>query len=413
MRIRLRSTEKGGKKPNLDTFSSPATERRCTQKVKKMLPETPRRKARVVENLVKSPSCKKTLEEKGVTSTKKAKESSQIGEAVIRSLNESLEEIKPKGTIRKAQLQAYKALKHVALCVSHKTRTKHKLLKHLKMRKEKVQRKNLPWWATSREKRKDCIPEIVKEQVKYFYLSAAISREVPDKKAALKVREGTGFSTVQRHNMVMTLEDAFDIFKRTYPETKIGFTAFRKLRPIQVIRVLETNRRTCLCQPCCNAALKTDGLKKLFQSHQHLQDISTKVLPKRSAIEATLYPFDSEFPRSACIDRKCKDCGTHLLIEHYKELVSATNKDLQIKWSKWEYITIQREDTTKRIISCVEKACTVQAFFEDYVKDLDSLASHVFRADWQHKQMQLCINNLEIDEAVISMDYAENYKCQF
>ena len=53
--------------------------------------------------------------------------------------------------------------------------------------------------------------------------------------------------------------------------------------------------------------------------------------------------------------------------------------------SKCEYITIQRGETTKKIISCVEKTCAMQAFFAYFVKNMESLASNTSRAYWHQK----------------------------
>ena len=49
----------------------------------------------------------------------------------------------------------------------------------------------------------------------------------------------------------------------------------------------------------------------------------------------------------------------------------------------------------------------------NYTSDLEELPGHLFRAEWQHQQMKLCIQGLQEDEACICMDYAENYQCRF
>ena len=52
-------------------------------------------------------------------------------------------------------------------------------------------------------------------------------------------------------------------------------------------------------------------------------------------------------------------------------------------------------------------------FIEAYASDLEELPGHLFRADWLHQQMKLCIQGLQEDKACISMDYAENYQGRF
>ena len=38
---------------------------------------------------------------------------------------------------------------------------------------------------------------------------------------------------------------------------------------------------------------------------------------------------------------------------------------------------------------------------------------HIFRANWQHKQMLNCLNNLADHEVMMVMDFAENYSCKY
>ena len=72
--------------------------------------------------------------------------------------------------------------------------------------------------------------------------------------------------------MTMTLEDAFKSFKSVYPNVKIGFTMFKKLKPENVRKISETNRKSCLCQICCNFALKVDALKKHIKTIETLEN---------------------------------------------------------------------------------------------------------------------------------------------
>jgi hypothetical protein len=92
--------------------------------------------------------------------------------------------------------------------------------------------------------------------VEEFYLSLEVSREVPNKKDVKTVRG----EPVQMH--IMTLSDAHAQFRKKYPDTQIGKTAFNKLKPENVKRVSETSHKSCLCQICCNLALKHDALNK-------------------------------------------------------------------------------------------------------------------------------------------------------
>ena len=127
-----------------------------------------------------------------------------------------------------------------------------------------------------------------------------------------------------KHVMIMTMRDAFELFKRKDKAVKIGFTSFCKLKPKQVRKVSETSKRSCMCQICCNAALKEEAVKTLINSSDELRQISEGLkVQKKDVSELTLCPFhenENKFPRSDCLNRKCKDCGVHAISEHYKEI---------------------------------------------------------------------------------------------
>ena len=65
-------------------------------------------------------------------------------------------------------------------------------------------------------------------------------------------------------------------YRAKYPNEKIGLTTFRRVKPIQVRQITETNRRSCLCQKCCNVALKADALKKFARQMEMKDDIYEK-----------------------------------------------------------------------------------------------------------------------------------------
>lgn len=209
----------------------------------------------------------------------------------------------------------------------------------------------------------------------------------------------------QRHNMTMTLADAFAIYKKMYSTHKIGFTKFRNLRPRQVKRIQETARKTCLCQKCCNTALKTDAVKKLVTT----KNLSVQVvLSKQRLVDMTLCPYETKYPRKECIERVCQKCGPHQVTEmYYKEVYEL---DDPIQWYKWEPVQMEKNGQTKKFISCVQKETPAKAFMDDYRKDLHEMSSHLFRAEWQHAMMKACI---EARKTTIVMDFAENYSCHF
>ena len=97
----------------------------------------------------------------------------------------------------------------------------------------------------------------------YVYIIISISRQVPDKSAAIKIKQDGKTEVMSRHNMSCFLSEAYEQFKQSHPATKIGFSVFKRLRPQNVTRISETSRKTCLCQTCSNPCLNKANLRDL------------------------------------------------------------------------------------------------------------------------------------------------------
>lgn len=405
MKIKLQDEDESLAESN---FPSPSAEKRATRKAKTNLPKTPQKKAAVIASLIKSPRTRNILEKKGVVMSKKAQKQLEMGEDVIESLSEKVEDLRSRSPATAQKTHAMKILKSV---VAQTKESRRALCSRLKLKQRKLSKKeSVKWWQpNARKKRQDGLSNQTKQRVQEFYLSPDVSREVPDKRAAIKVKENNKVRIVQRHNMTMTLADAHSVYQKLYPDDRIGLTSFTKLRPLQVKKVSETSRRTCLCQACCNAALKAEALKKFCAELHAKPEVLTA---KQAVVDATICEYD-EHPKAACLKRECKDCGPCRLFERYAGIV-AGNEDKEITWHVWGPLTLQKSGTKpKRVISCLTKSTPLREFMTEYKKDLQTLPNHIFRSQWQHRQMKICVDHLSKDEACLCMDYAENYQCCF
>ena len=186
--------------------------------------------------------------------------------------------------------------------------------------------------------------------------------------------------------MVMTLEDAFKMFKEN-PDTKIGCSSFKKLKPKNVRKVSETSRRTCLCTKCCNVALKVQALKKFIAtSSPENKDLADK-MTKAYLCDAVVCAYSSH-PDKKCLERECNQCPKlescfEALRDHYQAIIT---------WCHWEYIQIHKDGSVKRCISCVEKKTPILEFITCLAQDMEQYPYHIFRAEWQYKQMSNCIH---------------------
>ena len=64
-------------------------------------------------------------------------------------------------------------------------------------------------------------------------------------------------------------------------------------------------------------------------------------------------------------------------------------------------------------MSCIPKETKFKDFFSEYIKDIDQLAKHLFIAEWLTDQLKVCSENLKESEAILSMDFTEDYACHY
>jgi len=131
-----------------------------------------------------------------------------------------------------------------------------------------------------------------------------------------------------KYVMTMTINDVYQKFIDEHQHIKISFNTFRILKPETVSGVSETNRKTCLCQICCNYALKFDALTK--------EKIGTN-FTKQSLSDLTLCPY-ATLQHGKCLRRECQKCKAD--ISSYFEQEIADHSGTKLTWSKWEYLTL-------------------------------------------------------------------------
>lgn len=418
MRIKLKNYNQCGEESEEDKsgFRSPKAAWRATKKVKDVLPNTPRKKVEILERISKSPRCAKIMRRQGLFLTEVQQSKIEIGEALGKSMADALADTKSHGTGIKHKLHAHKILVRASLQSlksTNKRRARSLLRAKLCLGKKATHVKNMrrQWWMPRpRKTRKDRVSEEIRERVVNYYQDPQVSRAVPDKGAALQVNG----STVPRFYLTCTVKEAYESYCKEYPVHKIGFSTFKKLRPKNVRRISETNRKTCLCQTCANPSLKAEALKQYCGKSPigEVQSCCKEIITsKREMSRATLCPYDDQ-PKPTCLNRNCQECGAKNLKMKYKTVIERSDANTEITWYEWGPMLISKNGTTKRIVSCQPRTAPLKDFFTAYERELETLPQHLFRADWQQRALANCVEAVCSDtEALMVMDYAESYQC--
>lgn len=81
-----------------------------------------------------------------------------------------------------------------------------------------------------------------KKLICVFYNRDDISRQMPGIKDVKTVKSNTGMKMrVQKRTMIMSIREAFEIFKETHPEISIGKTVFYNERPAHILTINDTS----------------------------------------------------------------------------------------------------------------------------------------------------------------------------
>lgn len=357
-------------------FKSRFAKSRKMKKVKSVLPCNPTKKAEVTKELVKSPSISKILTEQNAIISPVCRRKLEVADAVISSVQDSLEEVRETSSKDTQKQHAYKV---VRAAIVKKDKKRSALVKKVLKMSYRSRQLKTEWWAKSnRRRRKDALNETIQLSVQNFYRSSEVSREVPFKKDVLKIKGPDGKKElVQKQIMTMTLEEAQRLYKVKYPDHKIGLTAFRKLKPENVRKVSETSRRTCLCQICCNVALKTEALKKHIKdvkTEENRKILETVIVDKKAMGDSTFCQYENR-PAAKCLTRKCENCSTENL-DLYLEPISCQSKDKKMTWYQWGLTEIIKGDQVKKCVACLPKEGSYEEFLKVLKEDFTEYPEH-------------------------------------
>ncbi len=246
---------------------SRSTECRAIKRVKNSLAHTPVRRIQVLQ-VMNSSSCQEHLRSKGAIINTEVRKKLQLADNLTTSIAGHMAEVKHSGNTSEMKKHSYRLLKSIAKGKGqrvHYARQKTNLKKLMKSNL-RIKKKHANWWSIAKKKhRSDRLRPEIRHLVKEFYFKAEVTRDVPNKKDVIHIKdEDSKRIAVEKQMLILTLHEAYELFQVTYPDVKISFSSFYKLKPRNVRCISETSRRSCLCTTCANLSLKAEALKKFF-----------------------------------------------------------------------------------------------------------------------------------------------------
>lgn len=184
----------------------------------------------------------------------------------------------------------------------------------------------------------------------------------------------------------------------------VSYPSFMRLRPFYVLKKDGRKRESCQCQRCRNiysmaSALKWHGVIKSADMHD---------------LQKAYICMTENRVNEDCAAGKCSDCPGKLLVDDNMDLEKIVN------WSQWTQVKVQVPANNRRDAIEVKKSAKVERTTTgaDLARDLDEeLSLRGARHIAVYKHQQELLQNLKpklLDtEAIILMDFSENYACKY
>ena len=114
--------------------------------------------------------------------------------------------------------------------------------------------------------------------------------------------------------------------------------------------------------------------------------------------------------KKVCIDRKCKECGTHKLKEKLLPFQNFIYDN--IKWVSWERTKYKNSAGKESFrMMKVPKEGSFDSFVSQLKQKLEPFSKHLFDAKWQAQQFRKITRAVPNKWAVLCLDFAENFSC--
>lgn len=231
----------------------------------------------------------------------------------------------------------------------------------------------------------DLLANDVKTTVRDFFCTDSISYQTPGVKDYITIKNSEGKkSKVQKRFLIMNVSEAYQEFKKSYPSLNVGKSVFYSLRPPHVLLLKDTPHNVCVC-------------KTHFNFIHLLEAIANTCNNVPKGHNELLTKLCCDTLQESCMYGECENCSSTVGV------LIDSDVDLQqtIKWKQWtahdkQWIVQETSGSLGQAIHALSEK-------------LVAFKKHWFIKKKQSDHFQHAKENLLPTEAVLQMDFAENY----
>lgn len=200
---------------------------------------------------------------------------------------------------------------------------------------------------------------------------------------------------VARRRMVISLEEAFEVYKSLHPNDQIGRTRFMASRPAEVLTMAKSTKHIFgLCVTCTNSNLMFKSVKDLdVNEAYHLAVCEPSTL--------------NEDQRLACVKGHCSKCNEQTALKNALSdllgLADTTSAKSEHTYKNW---CVSASECNYESIKT-----TRTAFLKTALNSVKVYKAHRYVADSQKQYITKLKTELGENELIVHMDFAENMEC--
>ncbi|CAF4972949.1 unnamed protein product [Rotaria magnacalcarata] len=222
-----------------------------------------------------------------------------------------------------------------------------------------------------------------------YYEDDVISRCSSNTKDTINVKQNNGEKKpVCCRYMVMSLQEAFELFKHEYKDNediKIGYTKFCYLKPKWI--KLSIKKNICLCHFHENFRLLLVTFSTVIQESIKSNSLIEKIVCSRE--------------NSSCMYGNCLLCRTKVPSTEIPTLYSGIDLDEEVNWMKWANVN-GKIDIHRLSGSVGDLLIEMEHQWSKFI-----MHSYITHAQFEH--IRNLKQSLASDSALVHMDFAENY----
>jgi hypothetical protein len=218
------------------------------------------------------------------------------------------------------------------------------------------------------------------QKIVSFYENEDNGRILPGKKDSFSVRTENGKEHKQKHLLLSNLKELYQKWCTENITLKVGFSTFAALRPKWcVLAGASGTHSVCVCILHQNPKLKCDAVKI-----KNLKDVMAMCI--------------CDLNNYNCMAHLCKNCpGTQTLTDYLQNVVPNAQT---ISYKQW--VSTDRN-------TLIDQQQDRDDFIDSLVQDILNLTLHHFMAKAQSAFLQGLKEKILPSEAIIMMDFSENY----